>query len=183
MRTIADHILDITQNSIKAGAKNILLHLIEKNDKNMLKFIVIDDGKGMDEKTLNKVFDPFFTNRDHNIRKVGIGLPLLKNNCELTGGYVKIVSEPNKGTKIEAVFKTNSIDMPPVGDVAQSFLNIITSSDDIDFQIKREYNNRVYVINSKELKEFLGVNLSEPLIYEDLFDYLKGKEREITKNA
>ncbi len=183
MRTIADHLTDITQNSIKAGAKNIFVDFIEDTPKNMIKFKIRDDGCGMDENDLEKIFDPFFTHRDHKIRKVGIGLSLLKENCELTGGYVKVESKKGKGTIVEALFKSNSIDIPPLGDLPSAFVSLITFSDNVDFTIKREYNNKVYTVDTKDLKEALGVSLREPVVYKELLNFIEKKEREIKKNA
>ena len=56
----------------------------------MLSIKIIDDGCGMDAETLEKVTDPFYTSR--TTRKVGLGIPLMKQNAELTGGEVKIAS-------------------------------------------------------------------------------------------
>ncbi len=183
MRTVADHINDIVQNSIKAGAKNILLEFIENYYENMVKFIVMDDGCGMNEEKLSKIFDPFFTTREHKIRKVGIGLSLLKENCELTGGYVKVESKLKSGTKVEAVFKSDSIDMPAIGNIPQTFLSIINFSNNVDFLLRRVYNKKSYTIDTKELKSILGVSLSEPMIYNDLYSYFEKKEKELVENA
>ena len=95
MKNIADHVLDIVQNSIDAGAKKVQIELIYK-EKELL-FTVEDDGKGMDEETLQKAKDPFFTTRSS--RKVGLGLALLQNNCEKTGGNLQIRSKPGEGKR------------------------------------------------------------------------------------
>ncbi|GAH27501.1 unnamed protein product, partial [marine sediment metagenome] len=56
---------------------------------------LIDDGKGMDEKTLKDVLDPFFTTK--NTRKVGLGLSLLAQSAEESGGSIKIESKTGQG--------------------------------------------------------------------------------------
>ncbi|MCK5762793.1 MAG: hypothetical protein KAH05_01615, partial [Clostridiales bacterium] len=45
-----------------------------------------DNGIGMDQTTLDKVLDPFFTTR--KTRDVGLGLSLLKANCIIAGGNI-----------------------------------------------------------------------------------------------
>ena len=45
---------------------------------------------------LTKVTDPFITSS--KLKKVGLGLPLLKQNAELTGGSLRIHSDSYKGT-------------------------------------------------------------------------------------
>jgi hypothetical protein len=178
-----DHLTDIIQNSIKANAKKIKVKFIEDYYEFVVKFTVEDDGCGIEKEDLPKIFDPFFTTRDHKIRKVGIGLPLLKENAELTGGYVKIESEKNKGTKIETLFKSNSIDMPEIGNITNMYISILNLSDSVDFFIKRVYNKKSYTIDTKELKKILGASLSEPLIYKEMMEFFKKKERSIKQNA
>ncbi|MDD8053696.1 MAG: ATP-binding protein, partial [Thermotogota bacterium] len=72
MRTLADHVLDIAQNAINAGATRIRLRVEETSE--IFRFHVIDNGKGMDPPTLERIFDPFYTTRDKKIRRFGLGL-------------------------------------------------------------------------------------------------------------
>ena len=75
--SIADVIADTAQNSIEAGAKNVTVSLVE--DGEYVSVSIADNGKGMDEGVLGRVFDPFFTEAGkHDRRKVGLGLPILK---------------------------------------------------------------------------------------------------------
>ena len=78
MKELSLNILDITENSVKAGA-SLTSILIEEKD-NLLTLRIEDDGKGMSEEVLRGVTDPFFTTR--TTRKVGLGLPLLKLAAE-----------------------------------------------------------------------------------------------------
>jgi hypothetical protein len=183
MRTITDHLIDIIQNSIKANAKSIKIEFIEDYSNFVVKFSVEDNGCGIKKNDLSKIFDPFFTTRNHKIRKVGIGLPLLKENAELTGGYVKIESEEKKGTRIETLFKSNSIDMPDIGNLVDMYISILNLSDNIDFFIKRVYNKKSYIIDTNQLKKIVGVSLSEPLIYNEMVEFFKKKERSVKQNA
>ncbi|MBQ6893691.1 MAG: ATP-binding protein, partial [Clostridia bacterium] len=57
MKELSLNILDITQNSVTAGAKNITISLIEDDD-GWLTLSIIDDGCGMSEETLRTVMDP-----------------------------------------------------------------------------------------------------------------------------
>ena len=92
------HIMDILQNSTRAGAKDITLEVIEDKAKDQLILRFIDNGCGMDKETAERVVNPFFTTR--TTRKVGLGLPLLKQNTERTGGSLTIDSEKGKGTTV-----------------------------------------------------------------------------------
>ncbi|HRR53485.1 MAG TPA: ATP-binding protein, partial [Bacteroidales bacterium] len=63
MKEIVDHILDIVNNSIRAGAKNIIIDIQESIEKDFLQLSITDDGIGIDEDTLKKITDPFFTTK------------------------------------------------------------------------------------------------------------------------
>ena len=90
--SIADVIADTAQNSIEAGAKNVSVSLVE--DATLISVIIADNGKGMDEATQRRAFDPFYTEPGkHDKRKVGLGLPILKQICEECGGGLSLKSE------------------------------------------------------------------------------------------
>ena len=82
MREIALHILDIVENSVKAKAT--LVEVIIEAKNNLLTVTIRDNGKGMDKEFLARVTDPFTTTR--TTRKVGMGIPLLKQAAETAGG-------------------------------------------------------------------------------------------------
>ena len=131
MEDLSLHILDIVENSITAGAKKIEIKIIEEKKKDSLTIEITDDGKGMDEKTLKKVMDPFFTTR--NTRKVGLGLPFLAQSAEESGGSIKIESEPDKKTTVKATFGYSHIDRKPFGDVGETLKVLIVGNPDINF--------------------------------------------------
>lgn len=85
------HILDIVVNSIAAKAKRIEIRVIEDVEENLFTVEIKDDGEGMDEATLKKVLDPFFTTR--TTRKVGLGLPMLAQSAKESGGNIEINSQ------------------------------------------------------------------------------------------
>lgn len=154
MRTIADHIYDIASNSIKAKSSNIHLKIIIQNNKFIFK--IQDNGSGINEEILKNIFDPFITSRNKKIRKVGLGLPLLKQNTELTGGYVVIDSKFGEGTYLEAQFLTNSIDMIEIGDIAGTITGLITAEISIDWEIELTSDTTSERLTTIELKNILG---------------------------
>jgi len=96
MRTISDHILDILENCVRAFATLIEIMISEDKNCDLYSVIIRDNGCGMTEETAQKAVEPFFTSR--TTRKVGLGLPFLKQNAEQAGGSLHIGSEPGKGT-------------------------------------------------------------------------------------
>ncbi|ABR30776.1 histidine kinase [Thermosipho melanesiensis] len=171
--TIADHVQDITENSIKAGAKNVILEIYE-TDKEFT-FVVRDDGPGI--KDLNEVFDPFYTSRDKKIRRFGLGLPFLKQAVEMTGGSVDIKTKLGEGTTVKATFIKEHIDCQPVGDLITVFLSLLMN-ENVNLKIKRCRGKDCYEISSQVVKEYLG-DLNSPgkiKILKEMILELEGKE-------
>ena len=88
MKELSLNILDIAENSLKAGATLVGIDVTEEKDT--LTVTVSDNGCGMTEEFLKTVTDPFSTTR--TTRKVGLGIPLLKMEAEQTGGSFSIMS-------------------------------------------------------------------------------------------
>ena len=84
--------------------------MISKEDRLVISFI--DNGCGMSDEFVAKVTDPFATTR--STRKVGLGLPLLKELCELTGGGLEISSKLCEGTKVVATLVPSCAPLKPV---------------------------------------------------------------------
>ena len=145
------HILDIVENSIRAHAKKIEIKIIEEKKKDLLTIEIIDDGKGMDKKTLKNVLDPFFTTK--NTRRVGLGLSLLAQSAEESGGSIIIESKPGQGTKVKAVFGYSHIDRKPLGDVNKSLKVLLAANPDINFIYEYQKDNANYYLDTKGTKK------------------------------
>jgi signal transduction histidine kinase len=64
-----------------------------------LKIIVKDDGIGIPENELNKIFDKYYrSSLSHNVTGSGIGLNLVKGLINLHGGKIDAQSEEGEGT-------------------------------------------------------------------------------------
>ena len=63
---------------------------------------VKDNGKGMSEETLLKVFDPLFTTKGE--KGTGLGLPQVCAFMRLVGGYVRVTSRVGVGTTFDLLF-------------------------------------------------------------------------------
>ena len=161
MKEIALHLLDIVQNSVKAGAAHVDIGFM-LDDSALLTMTVRDDGCGMTPEFVAKVRSPFVTTR--TTRKVGLGIPLLMQNAMLTGGNVDIESEPGKGTLITATFHTDSIDCLPLGDLASTMATIIMGSPDSpEFSIACSSPKGEMSFSTEEIRKVLeGVSLAEP---------------------
>ncbi len=171
MRELSLNILDIAQNSIAAGASLISIDVAENTEKQELIISVSDNGCGMTPEQVSSVLDPFFTTR--TTRKVGMGIPLFKLAAEQTGGRLTIESEKGKGTTTSALFRTDSIDFTPLGDVTSTVVILISMNTDRDFVYTRSRDSESFSLATAEMKEILGgVPLNEPEVVEWMKDYI-----------
>jgi hypothetical protein len=166
------HILDIAENSVGAGARNVTVDLVEDRAGGWLTLSVEDDGRGMDEETCAKVVDPFYTTR--TTRKVGLGIPFLRQSAELCGGSLELSSTLGVGTSLKASFRLDSIDLPPMGDVPSSIVTLLMSAPTVRWIYRHEIDGRVFLLDSVEILEILGdpEALRDPNIALWLKDYM-----------
>ncbi|MBP8691694.1 MAG: ATP-binding protein [Sedimentibacter sp.] len=153
MKEISMHILDITMNSIKADASLVEINVEDSKKNNWLKITVTDNGRGMSREIIDKVTDPFFTTR--TTRKVGLGIPMLKEACERCGGYLKIESELGKGTKVLCCFERDNIDRAPLGNMGETIMTIINSGNNFDLIYTHKTDRGEFIFDTREVKEML----------------------------
>lgn len=153
MKDLASHIMDIVQNSIRANATKIVIKVTENHERDCFIIEIQDNGCGMDAETLSRVRDPFFTSR--TVRKVGLGIPLLQQNAERTGGKVTISSYPGKGTSLCAQFSHSHLDRPPLGNLAETIGLLIGSNPAIHFIYEHTTNLGSYLLDTEEIKKIL----------------------------
>jgi len=161
-RDLSQHILDIAENSITAGAA--LLHLTIEEDSGIdgLSIVIRDDGRGMSTEMVAQVTDPWVTTR--STRKVGLGIPFLKQVAEMCGGEFGIVSAEGEGTTTRATFQLSHIDRPPLGDLTGTLLCIVVGSPGLDVVYHHHTGEGDYDIDTRDIREVLGddVPLSDP---------------------
>ncbi|MDI3479413.1 MAG: hypothetical protein PWQ14_559 [Rikenellaceae bacterium] len=177
MKEIVDHIIDIVNNSISAGAHNIIIDIQESATNDYLKISIIDDGKGIDENTIKKITDPFFTTKKD--KKVGLGISLLKSQAELAGGSFHIKSELNKGTEIKATFQLSHIDRQPMGDIAGTIILLITSHSNIHFIYKHQTDDGVFQLDTTEIKDILNDICNNNIMRRSLKEYIEENLKKI----
>lgn len=88
---------NVIKNSIEADAATIRIRAIKKGKD--LHIDCVDDGKGIDEQIVDKIFEPFFSKKGQS----GIGLYLVKRIIELHGGKVEV--EHNQNTQFRIILR------------------------------------------------------------------------------
>lgn len=174
MKELSLNILDIAQNSVKANASLIGISIDETDD--VLSFKITDNGKGMTADFLSRVTDPFTTTR--TTRKVGLGIPFLKMEAEMTGGSFSIKSKSETeykehGTEVFASFNKKSIDYIPLGDIIGTLCALVQGAENTDFIFNHKMPHGEVFLSTKEIRELLGdVPLGSPEVISWVREYL-----------
>lgn len=146
-------VLDISENSTMAGADTVEITINEDEKDDLLSLSVKDNGRGMTPEFVAKVTDPFTTTR--KTRRVGMGLPFLRQSAELCGGGLSIESEVGVGTTVTATFGYSSVDRPPMGDMPSTVMTLVMGSPHVHWKYRHIINGREYLMDTDEIVEAL----------------------------
>lgn len=171
MRELADNVLDISQNAIAAQAKLLELTIDVNHQADEIRFVFKDDGKGMSPEMVEAVADPFTTTR--TTRKVGLGLPLLKQTAQMTGGGFEIRSQLGVGTEVTAWFSLSSIDRPPMGDIAGTLFTLVVLNTHMDFLFAYQVDGESFLFDTRQIRPMVEpLTLDEPEIAQWIREYI-----------
>ncbi|AFG38437.1 ATP-binding protein [Spirochaeta africana] len=122
--SICDFLADIAHNALHADPDRVEIRIEEYPHR--FRFTVSDDGCGMSPEQQQRALDPFYSDRrNHPDRRVGLGLPMLVQTTEATGGSFSLESQQGTGTTVAAEFSLDNIDTPPIGDIAGSICSLM----------------------------------------------------------
>ena len=185
MKELSLNILDISENSTKAGATLVKIELSESFEE--FSIAISDNGIGMKEETLLSVANPFYTTR--TTRKVGMGIPLFRLAAEMTGGCLTIESKhvdeypDSHGTTVKATFNKRHIDFTPLGDIISTVTTLIQGHPTVDYLFVHSFDERLVKLDTRELREVLeGVPLDVPEVLLWIRDNLTEQYEEFNKN-
>ena len=188
MRELSLHLLDICENSVKAGASLVEIGVRASPEEDRLTLTVTDDGCGMSKEFLARVTDPFTTTR--TTRKVGMGIPLFQMAAETAGGSFEIQSEVGRGTRVRAAFQLSHIDRAPLGNLPDTLCALLSDSTtnagkQVDFLLDYAVGDRSFRFDTRELRAELGegIPLDEPEILNFVRNLLEENIIEINGGA
>ena len=172
MTEISLNILDVAENSVRAGASLVEIAVDADLEQNRLTVMIKDNGCGMSPEQLEQVTDPFFTTR--TTRKVGLGIPFFKMAALSADGDFEIVSKEGEGTEVKAEFALNHIDRMPLGDINGTIYTLVNFHPDMDFCYVYRYDGKEFVLDTRQMRDILGdIPLDTPEVTGYIREYLE----------
>jgi signal transduction histidine kinase len=95
---------NLLHNAVKFNREGGVVRVAMSREKDCLCMTVADEGQGIPEEFLPKMFNPFLQAEDSLTRGhggVGIGLYLVKKIIDLLGGRIEVFSEHGRGTSVK----------------------------------------------------------------------------------
>ena len=150
MREFSLHILDLVENSIRAGASIVAIAITEDTRGDRLDISVEDNGKGL-EVGPERVVDPFYTTKGG--KSTGFGLSLFRTAVEQSGGGLTITASSLGGLAVCATMQLSHIDRAPVGNLTSTVSGIICANPHLDLRCRYRVNGREYNLRSLDMIE------------------------------
>ena len=88
---------NIVENALHAMPARGSLTLDAAADDGFVTVVIRDTGVGMDEESLERVFEPYFSTKAAG---TGLGLPIARRNVEASGGTIEVTSAKGSGTTV-----------------------------------------------------------------------------------
>jgi len=95
-------LINLVGNAIKFSDGGTVIVKIEPKEGGGVRILVCDEGRGIDAKDLDRIWNPFVQAEDSDTRiagGTGLGLAISKNLVELHGGSIRVESELGKGSR------------------------------------------------------------------------------------
>ncbi len=150
MRDISNHIVDLMENSIRAGATIVGVAVVGDAAKDRLVVTVADDGTGLQVEP-HEATDPFFTTKAGKV--TGLGLSLLKAAAERAGGTFAIGPSPRGGTTVLVTMQMGHVDREPLGDLACAISSIVCTSPEVEVYCRIGSDGRTRDIRTSDFAE------------------------------
>ena len=133
MHDLSLYLLDILENSVRAGATVIATAIVADRERDELSILVEDDGPGLPVEP-EQALDPFFTTKAN--KKTGLGLSLFRQAAEAAGGGLSVGrSGELGGASVRVWMRLGDVDRPPLGDVAASVATMVVTNPEFEFRV------------------------------------------------
>lgn len=97
LRVLKNILYNSIQSMPKGGKIRVLTCDMSDENQDSIELRVIDEGVGVSEESISKIWDPFYTTK---ARGIGLGLTISRKIIEAHGGRIQITSTVDKGTEV-----------------------------------------------------------------------------------
>jgi hypothetical protein len=142
MHDLSLHILDLIENSLRAKATTVSIHVDIDQALDRLLVRVEDNGEGI-RVPPEEVLNPFYTTS--RTKRVGLGLSFFKVAAEMAGGHLTLgKSRELGGVAVTATMELTHVDRPPLGDLAATISTMIFINPHVDFRLTIRSGKRAH---------------------------------------
>ncbi len=132
----------------------IMNELMDFHPGAYIELVVKDTGSGMDKPIIDKIFEPYFSTKEQG-KGTGLGLAVVHGIVKSHGGHISVSSEPGVGTEFHVY-------LPRMTEKALLDAEEVTP---VDFEVPREGNERILVVDDENMLATLEKMLLESLGY------------------
>ena len=133
MHDLSLYLLELLENSVRAGATQVATSLTLDRATDELRLVVDDDGHGLSASP-ELILDPFYTTKPG--KKTGLGLSLLKAEAEAAGGDLAIGASPTLGgVRVEVFMSLTHVDRVPLGDIGATVAVTAVTNPEVEFSV------------------------------------------------
>jgi signal transduction histidine kinase len=133
MRDLSLHVLDLMENSIRAGASVVSVAVHQDSARNRLRIVIADNGPGL-AVPAKVATDPFFTTKRG--KRTGLGLSLFAAAAERAGGKLALRKSRLGGLSVEATMQLDHVDRAPLGDLATTLATIAAGNPGLEIRCR-----------------------------------------------
>ena len=98
---VARALTNVIDNALHAMPGDGSLEVRAAAQEAAVSLVVRDTGVGIDEATLRRIFEPYFSTK---VSGTGLGMAIAKRNVELSGGTIAVDSTLHEGTVVRIAF-------------------------------------------------------------------------------
>ena len=152
MRDLSLHVLDLIENSLRAGAQRVDLAIAQSAARDELTIEIEDDGPGLPV-TAAQATDPFFTTKSG--KRVGLGLSLFQAAAERAGGRMSLDRSALGGLAVRATMQLGHVDRNPLGDLGATMMTALCARPEVRFRVTLDVDGRREEVDSYDTIERL----------------------------